>query len=46
MPLLQAGDPDERKRLMKQFAAEREAAKGRILAIGNQLLPQQELTGQ
>jgi hypothetical protein len=38
----QAGDGDERKHLMKTFAAEREAAKTRILAIGNQLVPHQE----
>lgn len=46
MSCRQAGDPDERKSLMKRFAAERESAKTRILAIGNQLLPQQEGAGQ
>jgi UDP-N-acetylglucosamine enolpyruvyl transferase len=36
----QVVDVEERKRLMRQFAAEREAAKARILQVGNQLLTQ------
>lgn len=36
--LLQVADPQERRELMKQFAAERESAKARILEVGNQLL--------
>jgi hypothetical protein len=38
--LLQVVDVEERKRLMRQYAAEREAAKARILQVGNQLLTQ------
>jgi hypothetical protein len=43
---VQASEPEDRKILMKQFAAEREAAKSRILTIGNQLLPQHETARQ
>lgn len=42
LSILQAADGEERKRLLKRFTAEREAAKARILAIGNQLLPPHE----
>lgn len=34
----QVADAEDRRQLMKQFAAEREAAKARILEVGNQLL--------
>jgi hypothetical protein len=37
----QVADPAQHKRLLKQFAAEREAAKARIQEIGSQLLDQQ-----
>lgn len=36
----QVTDAEERKRLVRQYAAEREAAKARILQVGNQLLAQ------
>lgn len=38
--LREAAEPEDRKRLIKQFAFERDAAKSRILEIGNQLLPE------
>eukprot|EP00877_Chromochloris_zofingiensis_P015155 jgi/Chrzof1/9894/Cz04g19280.t1 len=37
--LLKVANQEERKRLLKLFAAEREAAKQRILSTGSQLLP-------
>jgi hypothetical protein len=43
---LQAAEPEDRKRLIKQFAVERDAAKSRILEIGNQLLPESSRQSQ
>jgi hypothetical protein len=37
-PLLQVGSNDERKKLLRAFAVERETAKERILAVGSKVV--------